>query len=120
MNIGKLDKRIQIIKLISGGVDAEGYDTDAVEELVWECWAQVSQTSGTELIKADAELSDEKKRFLIRYTPIPLNTDMMPGMTTTYNSSIPMGITMNIPRCGLRKRSWCKWRDFRLTACRNS
>ena len=77
MNIGKLDKRIQIIKLISGGVDAEGYDTDAVEELVWECWAQVSQTSGTELIKADAELSDEKKRFLIRYTPIPLNTDMM-------------------------------------------
>ena len=77
MNIGKLDKRIQIIKLISGGVDAEGYDSDAVEELVWECWAQVSQTSGTELIKADAELSDEKKRFLIRYTPIPLNTDMM-------------------------------------------
>ena len=59
MNIGKLDKRIQIIKLISGGVDAEGYDTDAVEELVWECWAQVSQTSGTELIKADAELSDD-------------------------------------------------------------
>ena len=77
MNIGKLDKRIQIIKLISGGVDAEGYDTDEVEELVWECWAQVSQTSGTELIKADAELSDVKKRFLIRYAPVSLNTDML-------------------------------------------
>ena len=77
MNIGKLNKRIQIIKLVSGGVDAEGYDTEAVEELVWECWAQVSQTSGTELVKADAELSDEKKRFLIRYAPVPLNMDML-------------------------------------------
>ena len=77
MNIGKLNKRIQIVKLVSGGVDAEGYDSDVVEELVWECWAQVSQTSGTELVKADAELSDEKKRFLIRYAPVPLNTDML-------------------------------------------
>ena len=77
MNIGKLDKRIQIVKLVSGGVDAEGYDSDVVEELVWECWAQVSQTSGTELVKADAELSDERKRFLIRYTPVTINTDML-------------------------------------------
>ena len=77
MNIGKLNKRIQIVKLVSGGVDAEGYDTDEIEELVWECWAQVSQTSGTELIKADAELSDEKKRFLIRYAPVMINTDML-------------------------------------------
>ena len=77
MNIGKLNKRIQIIKLISGGIDAEGYDTDETEELVWECWAQVSQTSGTELIKADAELSDEKKRFLVRYAPVTINTDMV-------------------------------------------
>ena len=37
MNIGKLDKRIQIVKFVSGGVDAEGYDSDVVEELVWEC-----------------------------------------------------------------------------------
>ena len=77
MNIGKLDKRIQIIKLVSGGVDAEGYDTDETEELVWECWAQVSQTSGTELIKADAELSDVKKRFLIRYAPVSIHSDML-------------------------------------------
>lgn len=76
MNIGKLDKRIQIVKFVSGGVDEEGYDSDVVEELVWECWAQVSQTSGTELIKADAELSDEKKRFLIRYAPISIHSDM--------------------------------------------
>ena len=77
MNIGKLDKRIQIIQLISGGVDAEGYDTDETEELVWECWAQVSETSGTELVKAGAEFSETKKRFLIRYTSVPLNTDMV-------------------------------------------
>ena len=76
MNIGRLDKRIQIVKYVSGGVDAEGYDSDVVEELVWECWAQVSQTSGTELVKADAELSDEKKRFLIRYVPISIHSDM--------------------------------------------
>ena len=77
MNIAKLNKRIQIIKQVSGGVDDEGFETEAVEELVWECWAKVSETSGTDLIKAGAEFSDTKKRFLIRYTPVTINTDMI-------------------------------------------
>ena len=77
MNIAKLDKRIQIVKQVSGGVDAEGFDSEETEELVWECWAQVSETSGSELIKSGAEFSQTKKRFLIRYSSVPINTDML-------------------------------------------
>ena len=77
MNIAKLSKRIQFVKRVSGGVDEEGFDTEETEELVWECWAQVSETSGEELIKSGAQLSETKKRFLIRYTPVPINTDMI-------------------------------------------
>lgn len=77
MEIAKLNKRIQIVKQVSGSVDAEGFETELIEELVWECWAQVSETSGSELIKAGAEFSETKKRFLVRNTPVQINTDML-------------------------------------------
>ena len=77
MEIARLNKRIQFLTPGSGGIDDEGFETDATETVVWECWAQVSETSGTELVKAGAEFSEQKKRFLIRYTSVPLNTDMV-------------------------------------------
>ena len=77
MEIARLNKRIQFLTFSSGGIDAEGFETDPSETIVWECWAQVSETSGTELIKSGAEFSQSKKRFLIRYTSVPLNTDMV-------------------------------------------
>ncbi len=77
MNIAKLNKRISIVKQITGGIDPEGFDTEEIEELIWECWAQVSETSGTELIKSGTQFSESKKRFLIRYVPIQINTDMI-------------------------------------------
>ena len=77
MNIAKLNKRIEIVKRVGGGVDSEGFDTEEIEELVWACWAQLSETSGSELIKSGAQLSETKKRFLIRFTPIMINTDML-------------------------------------------
>ncbi len=77
MEIAKLNKRIKILQIEDGDIDAEGFETGESEVLIWECWAQVSQTSGTELIKSGAEFSETKKRFLIRYTSVPLNTDMV-------------------------------------------
>ena len=77
MEIAKLDKRIQIIAFSSGGTDDEGFETGEIETVVHSCWAQVSETSGTELIKAGAELSETKKRFLIRYTSKLIDTDMV-------------------------------------------
>ena len=63
---GDLNKRIQIVSLSDGETyDDEGHKVKD-EIIVRTCWAKVSNTSGTELITADAELSDEKKRFLIR------------------------------------------------------
>ena len=76
MNIGKLNKRIRIMRTVSGQIDAEGFETGISEELVRECWAQVSETSGSELIKAGAQFSETKKRFLIRYSSVPIDTDM--------------------------------------------
>ena len=77
MEIARLNKRIQFLTVSNGGIDAEGFETDPSETIVWECWAQVSETSGTELIKSGAEFSQTKKRFLIRYTSVLLNTDMV-------------------------------------------
>ena len=76
MNIADLNKRIKFMKLEAGGRDEEGFETEGTEVLIRECWAKVSQTSGTELIKAGAEFSEEKKRFLVRYTSVPIDTDM--------------------------------------------
>ena len=77
MNIGKLKKRIRILKLEEGGVDEEGFDLGETWREVWSCWAQVSETSGTELIKSGAEFSKTKKRFLIRHTNVSIDTDMV-------------------------------------------
>ena len=77
MEIARLNKRIQFLTISSGSIDDEGFETEPSETVVWECWAQVSETSGTELVKAGAEFSETKKRFLVRYTSVPLNTDMV-------------------------------------------
>ena len=77
MNIAKLDHRIEVIRLSpSGEMDEDGFERAASEEVVLSCWAQVSETSGKELIESGAEFSEAKKRFLIRYTPTVLDTDM--------------------------------------------
>lgn len=70
VDAGRLNKRIQLIRRVSMA-DAEGY-RDAGrsgEEVVRECWAQVSQTSGTELAKAGALWGEARWRFLVRAHP---------------------------------------------------
>lgn len=66
IDAGKLTKRIQFLMPLSER-DADGYPIAAGEKVVRETWAQYSQTSGTELVRAGAEFGEAKVRFLTRY-----------------------------------------------------
>ena len=68
IDAGKLCKRIQFLRQPSGR-DADGYPAEGKPELVRTVWAQYSQTSGTELIRANAEFGEAKVRFLTRAYP---------------------------------------------------
>lgn len=76
VNAGELNKRIQILQPTetrnSGGFAAPATEPDVVHS----CWAKFSQTSGTTLVKANADFSEEKVRFLIRYTAKEITTKM--------------------------------------------
>lgn len=75
VNAGKLNKRIEIIQ-IEKELDRDGYET-LKETVVRRPWAQFSQTSGTELAKANADMSEVKVRFLIRWSSTPLSRKMV-------------------------------------------
>lgn len=77
VNPGELNKQIQIIQLISEGMNSNGFPITPTEKMIRKCWAKVSNTSGTEIIKANSEFSQAKKRFLIRYSGKEINTDMI-------------------------------------------
>ena len=72
VNAGKLSKRIQFLRKTTAK-DADGYDVPGEPEPVRETWAQFSQTSGTELIRANAEFGEAKVRFLTRADPALLD-----------------------------------------------
>lgn len=75
VNVGDLNKKIKIIK-ITKAKDKDGYET--VEETVVRTpWAQFSQISGTTLVKADADMSEVKARFLIRWSRTKLSRKMI-------------------------------------------
>jgi SPP1 family predicted phage head-tail adaptor len=71
INPGELNKKIKFVTITSG-YDSDGYPVNE-EESQHECWAKVTNTSGSEAIKANAELSEIKTRFLIRYTSKSIN-----------------------------------------------
>ena len=74
---GDLNKKIRIIRIVQGNTyDSKGHPVKS-EELIRECWAKVSSTSGTELIRAGVELADARKRFLVRWTPVEINASMI-------------------------------------------
>lgn len=76
VNPGELNKRIQIIFNENTGINSNGFPQESAK-IVRECWAKVTNTSGSELVKANSEFSNAKKRFLIRYTDTEINTDMV-------------------------------------------
>lgn len=72
-----LNKRIQIYRIDETGRDRDGFPA-CEKTLVRSCWAKVSNTSGTELVKANANFAETKKRFLVRHnSDKPINTDMV-------------------------------------------
>lgn len=75
VNAGELNRRIDIIK-VTKSKDKDGYET-VDETLVLHAWAKFSQTSGTELVKADADMSEVKARFLIRWSRTNLSRKMI-------------------------------------------
>ena len=82
VNPGKLDKRISIVSInVSDETDDNGFPIKE-KKTVRTCFAQLSNTSGTEIQKANSEFSEAKQRFLVRYTNTVINTDMI----VRYNS----------------------------------
>lgn len=74
VNVGELNKKIAIYtKTIAK--DADGYPVETPVP-VHSCWAKFSRTSGTEMTKANADFSEVKVRFLIRYTSKSINRKM--------------------------------------------
>ena len=77
VNPGELDKKIQIIQKVSGGTNSNGFPIPLKEEVVRTCCAKVTNTSGSEIIKANSEFAQAKKRFLVRYSSKAIHTDMV-------------------------------------------
>lgn len=76
IDAGKLSKRIEFLRQPSGR-DADGYPSSGAPEIVREVWAQYSQTSGTALIRANAEFGEAKVRFLTRADPALLDRRLL-------------------------------------------
>lgn len=77
VNPGTLNKKIQIVKYISTGQDKDGFELQEERVIVRECYASVKNTSGKEIINANSQFSEVKKRFLIRWSSVDINTDMV-------------------------------------------
>ena len=75
VNPGKLNKRICILKR-ECKMDPDGYETEHLRE-VHRCFARFTRTSGTEVLRANADFSDVKCRFLIRMTKAELDRKMI-------------------------------------------
>lgn len=77
VNPGELDKPIEIVLVSEGEETNKNGFPVKTETLIRKCFAKVTNTSGAEIQKANSEFSDAKKRFLVRWTPAEVNTDMV-------------------------------------------
>ena len=71
INPGNFDKRIKIIKY-EIKKDADGFE-EKIENVVSITWAQVTNISGTEILRSNSDFSEVKTRFLMR-TPKSFQT----------------------------------------------
>lgn len=74
VDAGELNKRIEIVRE-DRTKTPNGYD-EITETAVHRCWAKFAQTSGTELVKANADFGEERVRFLIRWTERAIDRKM--------------------------------------------
>lgn len=75
INAGELNQSIRIMRRVATQ-DAAGYEESVRDELVLNCKAKVSRTSGTEMVRANADFGEEKVRFLIRYPRTEIDRKM--------------------------------------------
>lgn len=73
VNPGELDKKIQIVSY-TNTTNANGFNVKS-ENVYRKCYAKVTRLSGTEIIKNNAQFTEVKVRFLVRYKS-GLSTDM--------------------------------------------
>ena len=74
-NPGKLNKKIEIVQFTLTK-DPDGFETK-VETTVLSTWAQVTNTSGKEIIKQNSDFSEISTRFLIRTPKVDITKDMI-------------------------------------------
>lgn len=71
---GEFRHKIRIVRW-DGASDKEGFPVRVPVE-VYRCWARVTITSGTETARANADFSQMKARFLIRWTSVLIDRKM--------------------------------------------
>lgn len=74
INPGVFDKKIEIVKY-ELKKDADGFEEKA-EVVVLMTWAQITNTSGTEILRSNSDFSEVKTRFLMRTPNLKLDKDM--------------------------------------------
>lgn len=82
VNPGELNKRIEFYAK-SATTDGDGFYSDT-ETLYYSCFAKFSRTSGTEMMKAGADMSEVNARFLIRY---PKTKTIIESLVLKYNGN---------------------------------
>lgn len=105
VNAGELNKRISIYK--KPELEEDGYLPEKPEPvLVHTCWARFSQISGTELVRQNADMSEVKVRFLIRWTNRPIDRKMI----VRYKGLDYEIVYLNAyGDSGEYMEIWCKW-----------
>lgn len=107
VNAGELNKRIEIYS--KPELEEDGYLPENPEPvLVHTCWAKFTQSSGTELVRANADMGEAKVRFLIRYTRKKLDRKMLVRYGgTDYEILYLNGYGDSWEYLEL----WCRWRS---------
>lgn len=74
VNAGNFDIKIEIVKF-EESKDKDGFPLKN-EVLVLKTWAQITNISGTELIKNNSDFAENKTRFLLRTSKKSIEKDM--------------------------------------------
>lgn len=74
INAGVFNKKIQVIRY-EATKDSDGFETKT-QITVLNTWAQISNISGTELLRSNSDFSEIKTRFLIRTPKEEITKDM--------------------------------------------
>ncbi len=109
VNAGELNKRISIYR--KPELDGDGYLPEAAAPvLVHTCWAKFSQTSGTELAKANADVGEARVRFLIRHTRKEIDRKMF---VRYKNLDYEILYLNTYGDSGEYMEIWCRWRSVK-------